>query len=405
MFFSIVTLSAAGLAFATFIDVLIVALIILNIIRGHRIGLPRQLVSDSGFVIGMFLGVVMVPLMVVFTTDRLGRTLVTLVTVLATGLFVGFAADRLALWLKVHPLSHAARTLDSVVAAVLSGVTTLILIWLISAMFLTTPFAYLGSGLQRSLILRGITGVLPPAPTIMSHVQSIIDPNGVPQVFTGLEPWPAKMVVGADKANVDIAVALAGASVVRIQGLICGGLVTGGGFVVAPDVVMTNAHVIAGFKNVLIVDQNGPHVGTPIYFDGSQDVALVRVSNLSGRPLHLVDEPVPAGSRAVVMGYPDSGPFSAVPAGIASMDLLRGLDIKNAKTVDRMAYTINAPIRPGSSGGPVVLPDGTVIGMVFARSLLADGLGYALTSPDLIQILNLAGTHTEPVGTGTCASD
>ena len=50
----------------------------------------------------------------------------------------------------------------------------------------------------------------------------------------------------------------------------------------------------------------------------------------------------------------------------------------------RNVYELDADVRPGNSGGPLVLPDGEVVGVVFSRSTVDPSIGYALTSPDVL---------------------
>jgi S1-C subfamily serine protease len=67
-------------------------------------------------------------------------------------------------------------------------------------------------------------------------------------------------------------------------------------------------------------------------------------------------------------------------------------------------YEIQAPVRPGNSGGPLVQPDGDVIGVVFSRSTTDSDIGYALTSPDVRSRVLLAESTSQAVGTGPCVA-
>lgn len=396
-------LNTSGLVVATIIDALIVVLLLLNVMRGRKLGLARQLLSDVGFIAGMFLGVLLAPSLVIAAQNRPGRAVITLVTVIGAGLFVGYAGGRLGADIgKSLRVLHQSKA-SPIASAILSGATSLILVWLLSGILLTSSLGYLATGLQRSLILRLLNSIAPPPPTVVTHIQTLIDPNGFPQVFVGLEPWPKPRTGNvANQQAVSRAIAQTGDSTVRIEGLGCGGLVSGSGFVVAPDLVMTNAHVVAGITHPFAVDRNSFHAADTVWFDTEKDIALLRVGNLYGSPLRLSQSKADLGTKAIVLGYPDNGPLTGEPAAILDHAVLTGRDIYNRDEVGRPSYTMEASIRTGSSGGPVVLPDGTVIGMVFARSLMSDNLGYALTSQVLLPVVSRADTLKHPVSTGTC---
>jgi S1-C subfamily serine protease len=272
----------------------------------------------------------------------------------------------------------------------------------LAALVAVTPFGRLATGLQRSLILRTLNVVAPPSPSIVTNIKAFINPNGFPRVFVGIEPWPSQPVSVADQAAIDSSLARYGASVVHVEGFGCGGLSGGSGFVVAPGVIMTNAHVVAGIKRPFAVDRAGVHLATPVLFDSRTDIALLRVSNLYGSPLAIADATAKPGAKAVVLGYPEGGPLKGDPAGVMDERTITGLDIYGRETVQRPSYILQSPIRPGGSGSPVVQDDGSVIGMVFARSLLSDQIGFALTSPVLLPALSHASSLTDQVGTGTC---
>jgi len=91
-----------------------------------------------------------------------------------------------------------------------------------------------------------------------------------------------------------------------------------------------------------------------------------------------------------------------VPAGVASTISAEGRDIYNSGLVFRDVYELDAGIRPGNSGGPVIGTDGRVIGVVFSRSTVSPSVGYALTSPGVLQRVRSAAGHRAPVGTGAC---
>jgi S1-C subfamily serine protease len=110
------------------------------------------------------------------------------------------------------------------------------------------------------------------------------------------------------------------------------------------------------------------------------------------------------GTAAAVIGYPEDGPESIAPAGVAASLVAQGRDIYNEGLVTRSVYEIDATVLPGNSGGPLVAPDGSVIGVVFSRSTISSDVGYALASPAVLARVQSAETRTSPVGTGACTS-
>ncbi|MGZ4137755.1 MAG: trypsin-like serine protease, partial [Actinomycetota bacterium] len=71
-------------------------------------------------------------------------------------------------------------------------------------------------------------------------------------------------------------------------------------------------------------------------------------------------------------------------------------------TVVRKVYELQASVQPGDSGGPFVLPDGRVAGIVFAASTTDQGVGYAIASTTATHDIDSAIPLTAPVSTGAC---
>jgi S1-C subfamily serine protease len=223
-------------------------------------------------------------------------------------------------------------------------------------------------------------------------------------VFSGLEPPTPQPVQMPDDPSVRDAVRAAGASTVRVEGFGCGGVQTGSGFVVAPGLVATNAHVVAGIRSLSVYEQSGRrHRATTVYFDPKLDFALLRTSGLSGRVLQLLRTDVRHGGGAV-LGYP-GGSATLQPGPAAVLQELRavGPDIYGRPT-QRNVYQLQATIRQGNSGGPFVRRDGTVLGVVFAASTNDPHVGYALTSSEVASRVDQARENTSQVDTRTCAA-
>jgi S1-C subfamily serine protease len=232
----------------------------------------------------------------------------------------------------------------------------------------------------------------------------LVDPNGFPMVFIGQEPSPPR-ANPASPAQVQEAVANAGASVVKIQGYGCGGIVSGSGFVVGPGMVATNAHVVAGVSNISISDERGQHAATVVWFDPDLDFAVLRASGLAGAPLAIDSADEPRGTAGAVLGFPGGGPFDAEPATVLDETEAVGRNIYDESTTLRSIYDLQANVEPGNSGGPLVLPNGSVIGVVFAKSITEQGIGYALTAQQIVPEINQAKGRTAAVSVGSCASE
>ena len=192
-------------------------------------------------------------------------------------------------------------------------------------------------------------------------------------------------------------------SVVKIEGQGCGGIVEGSGFVAANGLVATNAHVVAGIRQPLVVDGKGTHNATLIWFDPNLDFAVLRVSGLVGAPLTIRDDQIDRGTAAAVLGYPGGGAFTAKPAAVLNEYTATGRNIYNRSSTNRDIYELKADIIPGNSGGPLIDSSGDVIGIVFAQSTSYNSVGYALQTNAVIKELSQAKAQNHAVNSGSCA--
>jgi S1-C subfamily serine protease len=231
----------------------------------------------------------------------------------------------------------------------------------------------------------------------------MIDPNGFPQVFSGLEPNPNVNTSLPNPGAIQAATIKDRASVVKIEGRGCGGIVEGSGFIAGKGVVITNAHVVAGVTYPYIIDDNGSHRANVIWFDSNLDLAVLTAINLPEKPLNISIVYIAPGTQGAVLGYPGGGDFSAGPAVVVEEFNAIGHNIYNQGSTQRDIYDIRTNIMPGNSGGPLVDESGSVIGVVFAESTTYNHVGYALATKAVVNELHQAEASNSTVSTGTCA--
>jgi S1-C subfamily serine protease len=288
---------------------------------------------------------------------------------------------------------------------VVALVATLLAAWLVANTLVNSSSLALNSAISQSRILRAVDNVLPAPPSVFSRVQSFLSAEGFPPVFAQLAPASAGPVSLPGNAELQAAVNRAGPSTVKIVGVGCGQIQEGSGFVVAPGEVVTNAHVVAGIARPQVEDAAGFHPTTVVYFNPSFDLAVLRVGGLTESPLSLDPNGVGRGTQAAVLGYPGGGPFTADAAGVMAQFEAEGRDIYGQGLTVRNVYEIQAVVRPGNSGGPLVEPDGQVIGVVFSRSTTDATIGYALASPGVLSRVQSVGSSDRATGTGACIAD
>ena len=386
------------------LDLILLVVIAGYALRGFATGFFRQGGALGGFVLGLGLGSWLAPVTVRLADSTGGKALVALITVLAVAAAVGSAGEYLGSWLAGITKKLHIAVVDEAAGAVLSAVSVLVVAWVLASIFARLPYTRLTTQIQNSVILAALDRDLPPVPDVVARVESIVAPSGFPRVFAGIEPTPGPPVTAPTSAAVAAAAAAGAASTVKIQSVGCGGLVDGSGFVIAPNLIATNAHVVAGTSHTIVIDGRGEHVATVVSFDPNLDFAVLRTTDITDPTLPLSSSEFPRGTVGAVLGYPGGGNFDVEPAAILYEQTAIGRNIYDQALVHRQIYAIQAVVRPGNSGGPLITSDGTVIGVVFAASTTNNDLGYALTSAE-VKSEAVAASSSGRVGTGSCAAE
>jgi S1-C subfamily serine protease len=385
------------------LDVLLLVVVAVAAIEGLRLGAVLLTLSFVGFWLGMYLGAILASATVRWVHSQPSRTAVALITMIGCAILLGTLGR--VLGARSFRALHRGKlgSVDSVLGVAVAVVASLLAVWLVASTLVNSSYPSLNSVIANSTIIRSLDNVLPAPPSVFSRVQAFLSQEGFPPVFAQLAPASAGPVTLPGAATVNAAVAAAGASTVKVVGEGCGQLQEGSGFVVAPGLVVTNAHVVAGIPHPTVDDASGTHDTAVVFFDPSFDLAVLR-TNVTEPALALDSQTVPRQTQGAVLGYPGGGPFTYGPAGVMAEFEAQGRDIYGQGLTVRDVYEIEASVRPGNSGGPLVLPNGVVIGIVFSRSTTNDTIGYALTSPGVLTRVHQAEAATGTVGTGGCTN-
>ncbi len=389
------------------IDWVIVALLVLAAVHGWWRGAALQTLSILGFWAGIVLGVLVAPPLARLAPGPAQAPIaiaIVLSAAVALGVLGEFVGWRFAAALRRLHLG----SLDSGIGSLIAMAGTLLTAWLFANVLSQTTVLSLGRAVDGSKIVRALNQALPDVPSLFAQIEAFLTEHDFPVVFVGLPPQSLPPATPPTDAAVSAAYTAAASSTVKISGIACSSIVEGSGFVVAPQTVVTNAHVVAGDQLPHVIDASGSHAAIPIGYDPQLDVAVLNVPGLTDRPLSVRTTPVPSGAPAAALGYPEQLGLQAEPASVTGRVQAIGLDIYGTSLVTREVYVLAADIRPGNSGGPIVstgadgVPAGTVIGVIFGRSPTSSNTGYALTMGAVVADVQRAQASALPTSTGSC---
>ena len=140
-----------------------------------------------------------------------------------------------------------------------------------------------------------------------------------------------------------------------------------------------------------------------VFYDPNKDIAVLYVPALDAPAMTWATREANTGDDAVVIGYPLDGPFTATSARVRDVRRVKGPNIYENETVVREVYTIRAKVRSGNSGGPLVSPTGTLLGVIFAAAVDNPDTGFALTADEARPVADATAGRTAAVETGRCA--
>jgi hypothetical protein len=382
------------------VDVIIVVFALALAALGFERGLIASGLPLIGFVVGAVIGGRLGPALLEGGGESQAAPLITVLAGLLLGAAFALTLEGVGEMVRLHylPRGGIAAALDGIGGAALMGALTLLVAWAFGAAALNAPgpgARGLRDALQSSRILTALNDALPPTGPLLNILRHV-DP--VPAVS-----GPEAKVRPPDRAIAnDRDVQSAGTSVVKVLGDACGLSIEGSGWVAGPDLVVTNAHVVAGEADTTVTTRTGATLdATPVHYDSHNDLAILRVAGLNLAALHVAPQ-VSTGTAAAVLGYPENGPFTVSPARVGTTGKVISTDSYGRGPVTREMTPFRGQVRSGNSGGPAVDAAGQVLTTVFA-SAQGGGPPGGLGVPDDVVRTALGGS-LNPTSTGPCSA-
>jgi S1-C subfamily serine protease len=379
----------------TGLDWIIAAAVVLLALFGSAQGFVSAALALLGFALGAWIGTRVGPAIVPGGRSSPWAPVFGLLGALvAGGLFaagLNGVGSRLRRIVRLPGLG----LVDGLLGAAFTGCLALGVVWVLGAVAFQQG-GDLRRQAQRSEILLRLNDLLPPSGPLLNAIGNLDPFPRIDGPEAGVGP-PAKGIAR------DPQVRAAQASVVKIRGTACGAGVEGSGWVAAPGVVVTNAHVIAGQHDTRVLPNGdgGGNVARAIAFIPRDDVAVLQVDGLDAPALSLATDPQ-AGTSGAILGYPLDGPFDVRAGRLGVTRDVISQDAYGQGPVRRRIASLRGAVRPGNSGGPMVDGQGRVATTIFAATTRGPRGGYGVPNSVVRQALARArGGRT--VSTGACA--
>ena len=388
------------------LDIAVIGVALIAAISGWRSGALGSLMSFVGVLLGAIAGVMLAPHVVSHIGAPRARLFAALFLILALVVVGEVAGVVLGRAVRGSIRSGPIRVVDSMIGVVLQLVVVLLAAWLLGSPLTSSDQQNLAAAVRGSRVVSEVDKYAPGwLRAVPKRISALLSTSGLP---AALEPIGRAPVASVDPPDASLADSLvvgnARPGVVKIRGMApsCQKVLEGTGFVIAPNRVMSNAHVVAGSNTVTVEAYDGKkYDATVVSYDPSADISILDVPNLPLQPLVFAQQPAKTGTDAVVLGFPGGGDFVATPARVREIIELSGPDIYKTTTVNREVYTIRGLVRQGNSGGPMINRAGQVIGVVFGAAVDDNDTGFVMTTDEVSSQLARIG-NTVKVPTGTC---
>ena len=385
-------------------DIVALILLVAAVLAGIRTGALPQLGGITGAVAGLLLVLNAAPWLLDHTRglEPIPRALVVLAAILGA-VVIGETAGSAFGRIVAGKLGDGVLSgMDRAAGGLVGAAQAILIIWLAGGLAVAGPFPTLAAEVSGSTALRTADTYLPPPTEVIGQIASALDGTGLPDVFVGLEPIPLQAVDTPTTTQAEEIASDAIDSTARIATRACDTQVSGTGFLVADDYLLTNAHVVAGATTIRVSLGMDVLDGTAVLFDPQLDIAVLHVPGIGGHALRFAAHDPARGTQGAAIGFAGGGPMVILPAAVSGQYAATGRDIYGVNRVTRQILELRAQVEPGDSGGPLMLEDGTVGGVVFAESKTDPEVGYALTATSVATAVEPAIGRTGAVSLGAC---
>ena len=392
------------------IDVFFIFAFVLFGSIGFRRGTLRMVLSIIGLIVGGALGTIATPsLQSLISGNAFGfRPTIGLTSIIlgaSLGMFLfGILGGFLRVVLLPFPFM---KTFDSLVGFALAILAVASVSSTLSGAAQVIPNKTVNNLFAQSQVISEIDKYLPDRfKNAAQKIQYVITNSPLPEVFRSLVESRIAPLQLAEDVNVPEAVNKSVVSTVRIDGIAesCSAAMVGTGFIIAPERVITNAHVVAGVKEPVITLSNTKIqlVGKIIAIDRKKDIAVIYVPGLNGNKLTFIGPATP-NEIGFVVGYPNGGTLRTSAVSVSSEFESLGTDIDGNGETKRDVIVFGGDVRPGNSGGPLLNEQGQVLGVVFAADAENKNTGYALAPSEVAKLVSETASLMQEVKTGKCA--
>ena len=381
------------------IDVAIVVLAIAAAASGWHTGALRRTGSWIGFAAGIGLGIA------IFharehgtpphtTAELLLKLFVVMALAMATSTIGAFIGGRLRRFVNTARLGVA----DSLIGAALNVTMVLAMLWL-AAPNLSVVHGEYRKLIDQSNILGWISQRSQQSPTWLPSIAKELGVTALPKAFEGFDLGKRSVPQIPATGLSPQVTAVVAPSVVKVEANACDTIHSGTGFEIEGDLIVTNAHVVAGGSDIQVTAMDGSSgSATLVAFDPRRDIALLRSTAV--HPPGLVRRSGTLDDTGDVLGYPGGGPFRSAPFSISEKIEALGRDLYGLQPTERKIFILGSVLEPGNSGGPVIAQDGSVVGIAYAIARDQPGVAYAIDTSELDAVI--AQDHSHEVSAGEC---